>query len=801
MKRILILAICLATFSIFAYSTTYYASPSGNGDGTTLQKAGDFTTLVKKLKAGDTLYLLEGQYNLQNVQLSASGTSTNPIIVCNAPDVTPKTAILDFRTQPYGDRGLQIREGANYWVIRGLTLRYSGKNALHNSGSNNIFDNLDVYGNGDTGVQMKAGGNNQIINVDSHDNCDYQLGGLNAADFGGNADGFADKQYTGGANIYLGCRAWNNSDDGWDFFQRVTSGTTPTQLIGCICYKNGPAYYDFSNHGRYETDKTWFDQFLTERTITDADGNKIQASLTKYPNIGNGNGFKIGGGSTNNIVLLEHCLAVGNTVKGFDQNNNFGTMTVFNCSAYQNGQDYGFANNSGGSLTIRNCISYKSQRTNDLRCKSVTSDHNSWNTSGITVSNSDFLSLDTTLILTPRQADGSLQDVAFMHLTEGSKLIDAGVDVGLAYKGKAPDLGCYEYGSGSVILPATLNITEGSLSQTLRLGNPVSPVSMTWGGSATDISYSTLPQGIIANKDAEAKTITFSGTPVEVGNYQVSVTTISETTNKTITISFLVKEASSSYKVAYVTLPNDDRDNKILDRLNQNVYFDITICDATATNTNFADYDLIVISPVPSSTAAGLATLKTINKPTLLLKPFMLKNTVWNWGNSQNTTEKTIHITNPNHKIFNGITLSADNTLTVFSQVSTYGVTCIDGWYNSSVSEIATPQTASGQTIVEAKAGTNMNGTTIQSDFLMIGVSEYSTANLTDDATKLIDNACCYLLGISIGTTITSLTDTAISGDDIIYTITGMPVAKGEEQLQNLPAGIYIFNGKKIARY
>ncbi|MBR1807777.1 MAG: DUF4990 domain-containing protein [Paludibacteraceae bacterium] len=720
------------TCALSLNAAIYYASPSGNGDGSSEQKAGNFTSLLKKLKAGDTLYLLAGQYNLEKISLTnaISGTSSQEIMICNAPKTAPRTPILDFRTQAYGERGLQINTGNNYIHIKGLTLRYSGKNALHNSGSHNIFEDLDVYGNADTGVQMKAGGDNMIINVDSHDNCDYKLGGVTAADFGGNADGFADKQYTGGANTYIGCRAWNNSDDGWDFFQRITNGNYPTRLVNCICFRNGPEFYDFTGHGRYQTDKTWFDQFLTTTTITDKRGITHSASISKYPNLGNGNGFKLGGDSTANHVQLEKCLAVGNTVKGFDQNNNYGKMTLYNCSAYLNGMDYGFNNSHGGTLIIRNCISYKSAGAIALRCKSVTSDHNSWNTTGVSVSDKDFLSLDTTVILTERKTDGSLSGIAFMHLKEGSSLIDAGIDVGLEYEGNAPDLGCYEYGSNdSIVIPTPPEQREPDPAET---------------------------------------------------------------------------------NVAFVTIPNDNRDDVILNRLYQDsALFKVYIRDAEDIETDYSAFSLIVISPVPSSSAAGLTKLKSVEKPTLLLKPFMLKNTVWNWGNSLNTNNNAITLTQPSHSIFKGLTPDENNAVQLFTQVATNGVTAINGWYNCQPDELAVPQSAQGQTIVEAKAGDNMNGTTIGAAFIMIGISEYSTPYLTDDAALLIDNACHYLLGIDpdqqTGTSVlkpevedTIPTDRTQS--DIIYTILGVP-AGDKLHSSSLPAGIYILNGKKIVRH
>ena len=743
MKRTITLisffAVCACTMA-----TNYYCSPSGTENGMTYYTPCSFTDGIKKLSsAGDTLFCLDGQYDFNaaiNITLTA-GTAGRNIVICNYPGEKP---VLDWRTEAYGGRGLVVKSSTQYLTIKGLTLRYTGKNAILNNGSYCTFENLDVYGNGDTGIQMKGGGNNYIINCDSHDNCDYQLGGTYAADFGGNADGFADKQFTGGPNTYIGCRAWNNSDDGWDFFQRVTSGSTPSVLQNCICYNNGPAYYDFSNHARYETDKSWFDQFKTEITITDADGQQIKASLTKYPNIGNGNGFKIGGGYTANNVALYHCLAVGNKARGFDQNNNCGPMIVYNGSAYMNGTDYGFGTNCDGSLIIKNCISYKN--TYSFRV-TTTQSHNSWSDNSLKPSASDFVSLDTSLILLPRTADGSLPEITFMHLQADSKFIDAGTDAGLSYEGKAPDLGCYEFGS-TVSYPATLTCVTNNQTQSVRQGSAIEPVTFKWGGSATGATVADVPDWVRTNTDESAQTITLSGTPVNIDTYTITIQTVGGKTEASMTATVTVKD-NSAIEIAYVTLPGSDADQLILDKLNSNLRFSVNIADAGNAANDYSQYELIIISPVPNSSAPAMAELKGIDKPVLLLKPFMLKNTVWNWGNSLNTAHTDIRITNPNHEIFKDLFINNNvpSTMTLFSSVNTNGVTCISEWYGGATPQsIAEPLGGEGMTIAEIPAGSDMNGTVIPKPLLMIGISEYSTANLTAEALQLIENACNYLL-------------------------------------------------------
>ena len=443
MKRLhLPIAVLLLSMNISA--ATYYASPAGDGNGSFNSP----TSFVKGLKMlsnpGDTLYLFSGQYDLMTTDVNnLNGSATKRIVISGYEGINRSgkySAILDFRQTAYGDRGLQIKSTCSFLHLKNLTLRYSGKNNLLNNGSNCIFENLDIYGSADTGCQMKNGGNNIILNVDSHDNFDYETMSGSTANFGGNADGFADKQFTGAGNHYIGCRAWNNSDDGWDFFQRVS--TSNTIIEHCVCYQNGQPYYDMSQNPRaLGVDKSWFDSKVGTQ-MTDRYGNTITITLDKYPCQGNGNGFKMGGGYTDHKILIHHCLAVANNERGFDQNNNGGTMWLYNNSAYANNVNYGFTT-AYGTNTIQNCLTYQGKKGDSYKAQNVVAiDHNSWN--GFTVTDADFQSLDTTEILSPRNGNSALNEGSFLHLVEGSDLIDAGVDVNLGYNDDAPDMGCYE---------------------------------------------------------------------------------------------------------------------------------------------------------------------------------------------------------------------------------------------------------------------------------------------------------------------------------------------------------------------
>ena len=71
-----------------------------------------------------------------------------------------------------------------------------------------------------------------------------------------------------------------------------------------------------------------------------------------------------------------------------------------------------------------------------------THSHNSWDLN-VNVDSSDFLSLDISQLHRDRKPDGSLPDITFGKLRQGSDLINAGTPVGLPSNG-APDLGWHE---------------------------------------------------------------------------------------------------------------------------------------------------------------------------------------------------------------------------------------------------------------------------------------------------------------------------------------------------------------------
>ncbi len=402
-------------------ASTYYVATTGNDTTGTGAIDNPYKTIPKAVSvsvAGDTIFVRGGTYTLgSTITISKSGSASARFNLLAYPGERP---LLDFSSMATYSSNRGIKLNGSYWYIRGFDIYKAGDNGMFIGGSNNIIEFCTFSENRDTGLQIGSGGsNNSVINCDSYDNKDTTQG---------NADGFSPKLDVGSGNYFYGCRSWQNSDDGWDGYLRPSNDVSTT-LENCWSFHNG---------------------YLKDGS----------------PSIGNGNGFKMGGSDTrtleHNMTLLK-CLAFDNRVKGFDQNNNTGSMTLYNCSGFRNGTNYSInrALDSGKTLTIMNCLvlgplgsigSFAIQATN------------SW-IAPLHADTVDFTSIDTAGVTGPRQPDGSLPDLPFMHLAQGSDLIDAGTDVGLPYYGTAPDIGCFEYyPPQSVgpdhILPATVHLEQ-----------------------------------------------------------------------------------------------------------------------------------------------------------------------------------------------------------------------------------------------------------------------------------------------------------------------------------------------------
>jgi hypothetical protein len=414
-------------FAVSAGAEEYYVAPTGSDSNSgsmdqpfaTLQQGNDVA------KAGDTVWIRGGTYQVvtpansgAGIALSKSGTSdTERIKYWAYQDEKPvfDFSMLKISTSGY-THGIVV---SGSWIhmkgleIENVPMNTSSNNGISASGSNNIFELLDMHNNNGNGIFINGGnGGNLILNCDAHDNYDP----TSSQGDGQNADGFGvHYQKSGPSTIVRGCRAWWNSDDGYDLINQEVPVTI---------------------------ENSW------------AMGNGYIDSGTARPKDGNGNGFKAGSSKTGVRHTIQNCLAWGNVATGFYANHSSGGNDWFNNTSYKNGTQYNMlASDPNDSSTMiilmgdkvhrmRNNIGYPNKNTN---MTGVDTSFNTWDLN-IVPADSDFVSVKDTGFMGPRQADGSLPAVDFMQLSAMSHMIDKGTDVGLPYAGAAPDLGCYETG-------------------------------------------------------------------------------------------------------------------------------------------------------------------------------------------------------------------------------------------------------------------------------------------------------------------------------------------------------------------
>ncbi len=398
---------------------SYYVSPEGNdlNPGTILKPCFTLEKAWSKASPGDTIYMRGGKYHYYKKQelSNKSGTSDKPIEIRAYPGESP---VIDFRNSSETYIGISL-ENCSYINMKGIRVTNISQPEHPSSGSYGIilwdnvnnchFEQLETDHIGGWGVVIGDHSSNILfLNCDSHHNADPR----STIPYDG-SDGFESGSLTSTNITFRGCRAWSNSDDGWDF--RQANGVF--KIENCWSFWNG-FIPDTWNEG------------------------------------GNGDGYKLGGKTappTNNILrTITHSLAFKNRGTGItpepDAKTEILGVVIYNCTAYDNAMGWGNGINTGGYnnyTIVKNCIDFKNNGRGSWMQSAAPHNHNSFDIP-LNLSDHDFLSLDPTGIDGPRKSDGSLPDLRFLYPSQKSQLIDAGIDVGLPYTGKAPDLGAFE---------------------------------------------------------------------------------------------------------------------------------------------------------------------------------------------------------------------------------------------------------------------------------------------------------------------------------------------------------------------
>lgn len=403
-RHIILIPFIILCLPLSGFAGEWYVASNGSdtGSGSETDPFKSIEKAVSMVQSGEIIFVRGDTYNLLNtIFLSKSGTIASPISLFAFPGEHP---VLNFSGQTLGSGNKGVKLTGSYWHMRGINITGAGDNGMIIEGGNyNLIENCNFYRNRDTGLQIDNGASfNTVRNCDSYYNAD-------PPDYG-DADGFAPKLTVGSGNSFYGCRAWKNCDDGWDGYLRGSDDVSTT-LENCWAFENG---------------------YLENGTDPGASAN--------------GNGFKMGGSDDktlkHNFTLMK-CLAFKNKTKGFDQNNNKGSMILYNCTGHNNlVADYRINQvlEYGKILVIKNCIDLgKIAEIGNFAEQAK----NSWQPPFV-VTAEDFRSIDEVPAYGLRKEDGELPDIDYMHIAPGSDLIDAGVDLGLPYVGISPDLGCFE---------------------------------------------------------------------------------------------------------------------------------------------------------------------------------------------------------------------------------------------------------------------------------------------------------------------------------------------------------------------
>ena len=425
--------------NLILYSNTYYVATDGAdiNIGTKAEPLASVQKAQEKVVAGDTVYIRGGDYIMQESDISKvessifacvtyldkSGSEGKRINYWAYPGETPH--FIYNAVKPVNQRvvGFYIKgsnlhlKGLELTGIQVTILTHTESYCIYSRGSNNIFEQISMHDNVGTGLRHYKGGYNLFLNCDSYRNHDN----VSEDQKGGNNDGFGCHPDAGGkGNVFKGCRAWFNSDDGFDCIRADES----IIFDSCWAFNNG-----------YSPD---------------------------FESLGDGNGFKAGGYAYDEesaIPLpvpsntIQFCMAVHNKANGFYSNHHLNGNTWYNNSAYKNAINYNMVNRESPQSQNINVNGYNHILKNNLGYAGRVKEYDYIDFTLCTVENNyfdytitanDFVSLDESLLTAPRNEDGSLPRIDFMRIADSSIVIDKGQDIGFSFFGDAPDLGAFE---------------------------------------------------------------------------------------------------------------------------------------------------------------------------------------------------------------------------------------------------------------------------------------------------------------------------------------------------------------------
>lgn len=315
----------------------------------------ELANAIKTMKtSGGTIYINTPKISLSSA-LKLEGTTAGAIVGVQQADGT--YPVLDFsglRNSGSTSRGLTIASAASNKLIQNIIVEKSGDNGIYINGKNNTIEHVIARYNGDTGIQLsgETATGNVLRYCYAYRNCDVKTNGANA-------DGFAPKLGASDTTFEY-CYSWDNSDDGWDSFDKAGDNGAKVVYKHSACWNNGnpqvfTGEYDYNNGNALDTnlwtveqmiasDSSFASNYANKKFSTanaKINGSTVAAWLTKANTAMNGNGFKFGSKDTaqNEGVTrtADYCVAFDHKSKGFDNNNSQGCSGyISNCVSFQN---------------------------------------------------------------------------------------------------------------------------------------------------------------------------------------------------------------------------------------------------------------------------------------------------------------------------------------------------------------------------------------------------------------------------------------------------------------------------------
>lgn len=437
MKRHFLAILTLLTAIVTATDAkVVYVAPQGDdaAAGTIDAPLATLPAAYRLTEGGDTVCFRGGTYNVTDSQvmkikgsyafvfaLEKAGTAEHRTCYMGYPGERP---VFDFSALMLDGkhRFAAFYLGADYVHLRnfdivGVPVRIKGHTQSEcvsaRRGSHCIVEDIAMHDGMAIGYYQKRGSHNLVVDCDAYNNYDDYSEGP----YGGNVDGFGchvfDTFEVG--NVFRRCRAWRNSDDGFD----LISCAAPVEIDHCMAFYNG--YCPSSN----------------------------PADTVNFVSAGDGNGFKAGGWGMNKRKTkcpdvcpshyIHHSLAYRNKAHGFYANHHLAGNTWENNTSCGNRSNYNMLNRKntfeaidvpGYDHSLANNVSWTFTDASlgghliNIDPDRVTLTNNSFapSVSSVEVTAEMFVSTSVSLLFTRRLPDGRLPSIDFLRGKAGTIL-------------------------------------------------------------------------------------------------------------------------------------------------------------------------------------------------------------------------------------------------------------------------------------------------------------------------------------------------------------------------------------------